>query len=440
MHENQHIEWKQSWRDAYLKWICGFANAEGGVLVIGRNDRGEAVGVSKGKKLLVDIPNKVRDILGIMVDVNLLEESGNEIVEIVVESYPYPVSYKGEYYYRSGSTLQELKGAALDRFLLQKQGRHWDSVPVPHLSGSDLDGTVIDRFRQQAKRSQRLSPEILREPDNALLDKLHLLEGTYLKRAAALLFHLDPERFVTGAYVKIGFFESDADLRYQDEVHGDLFSQVNRIIELLKAKYLRAWISYEGLQRVETYPVPEPALREAVLNAVVHKDYASGIPVQISVYQDKLMIWNSGQLPPDWTVERLLGKHSSQPFNPDVANAFFRAGMIEAWGRGIERMMDACSAAGTPAPEFDCEQNGLWTVFRFSPERMVGATQETTQETTQEKILDLLTLHPSMTRNELAAHIGLTPDGIKYHLTKMKAAGLIRRVGPTKSGHWEVLK
>jgi len=149
------------------------------------------------------------------------------------------------------------------------------------------------------------------------------------------------------------------------------------------------------------------------LAVVVQKDYASGIPVQISVYHEKLMIWNPGQLPPDLTVERLLGKHSSQPFNPDVANAFFRAGMIEAWGRGIERMMGACEKAGTPVPEFDCEQTGLWTVFHYSPERMVGATQETTQETTQEKILALLRFNPSMTRNELAANIRLTPDGIK---------------------------
>ena len=92
-----------------------------------------------------------------------------------------------------------------------------------------------------------------------------------------LLFHPDPERFTTGAFVKIGHFESNSDLRYQDEVHGDLFAQVNQTIETLKAKYLKALISYEGLQRIETYPVPEAALREAVLNAVVHKDYASSV-------------------------------------------------------------------------------------------------------------------------------------------------------------------
>ena len=138
MKEAQNIEWKQSWRDEYLRWICGFANAEGGMLVIGKNDSGEVVGVDNAAKLLVDIPNKVRDILGIVVAVNLHTQAGRDWLEIVVDAYPSPISYKGEYHLRSGSTKQELRGAALDRFLLRKLGRHWDGVPVPHVAMTDL--------------------------------------------------------------------------------------------------------------------------------------------------------------------------------------------------------------------------------------------------------------------------------------------------------------
>lgn len=134
MSEHQNIEWKEVWRDDFLKWICGFANADGGVLHIGRNDEGAVVGLPNAAKLMHDIPNKVRDILGILVAVNLREEAGKEYLQIVVEPYPYPVSYKGEYHLRSGGTKQELKGAALDKFLLRKQGKHWDGVPVPHVS------------------------------------------------------------------------------------------------------------------------------------------------------------------------------------------------------------------------------------------------------------------------------------------------------------------
>ena len=450
MKEHQTVEWKQSWRDEYLKWICGFANAQGGTLVIGKNDNGEVVGLTNAAKLLEDIPNKVRDILGMVVPVNLHSEGGKDWLEIVVEAYPSPISYKGEYHYRSGSTKQELKGAALDMFLLRKLGKHWDGVPVPYVGIGDLDAKALAYFRKQALRSQRLSPEVLEEPDPSLLDKLHLLDGSYLKRATVLLFHPDPERFVTGAYLKIGFFENNVDLRYQDEVHGDLFAQVNRTVEVLKAKYLKAWISYEGLQRIETWPVPEPALREAILNAVVHKDYGSAIPIQISVYADKLMIWNPGQLPPDWTVQNLLGKHSSQPYNPEVANAFFRAGMIESWGRGIERMMAACKSDGVPEPELRYEHTGLWTVFHYSKQsergELVGGTaQETEGEKLGEKlgetrvaIVRAMLANPNVTVVQLAQALQISTTAVEKNLQHLKRQNYIERIGPAKGGHWKV--
>ena len=184
MKEHQHIEWKESWRDEYLKWISGFANAEGGVLVIGRNDNGEAVGVPNAKKLLEELPNKIRDVLGIMVAVNLLEEAGKELVEIRVEPYPSPISYRGQYLYRSGSTKQELKGAALEQFLLRKRGRHWDGVPEPAFSPRACSAGAVRLFKQRAARSGRVSQSVLRDSRSVILDNLELLEKRHLKRSA----------------------------------------------------------------------------------------------------------------------------------------------------------------------------------------------------------------------------------------------------------------
>jgi ATP-dependent DNA helicase RecG len=259
MKEQQNIEWKQSWRDDYLRWICGFANAEGGTLVIGKNDRGEVVGVANAARLLEDIPNKVRDILGIVVAVNLHSQDGLDWLDIVVDAYPSPVSYKGEYHLRSGSTKQELRGAALDRFLLRKLGRHWDGVPVPHLAVNDLDARAIQAFRKLAARSGRLSAESLAESDAELVEKLHLTEGRYLKRAATLLFHADPEKFTTGACAKIGFFRTDSDLLYQDVIEGDLFTQVNkRNAGQLppEGSLARLWPSSHRSRPTRTLPVP----------------------------------------------------------------------------------------------------------------------------------------------------------------------------------------
>ena len=559
MNENQNVEWKRSWRDEYLKWICGFANAQGGVLEIGRNDRGEVVGVKNVLQLLEDVPNKIQALLGIVVEVNLKSEGGAEYLEIVVDPYPNPISYKGEFHYRSGSTKQVLRGAALSRFLLQKYGRTWDDVPMPGVGLKDLDGRTLESFRRRAADSERLSQDILDESDAEVIEKLRLREGEYLKRAAVLLFHPAPGRFVREAYVKIGYFRGP-ELLYQDVIEGDLFAQVDRAMDLLYSKYTKALISYDGIYRVETFPVPKEAMREAVINAVIHRDYASTSPIQIRVYDHRITLWNPGQLPPDWSVEQLTGEHSSRPHNPGIAYAFFRAGMIEAWGRGIRRIAHACETAGIPAPEWKIEPGGgLWLEFPYSteyrrtadsltkhasadgsgpkrngsgeirigPESAIeattqedggAATQETeattqetgittqedggpatqeieattqetgittqetgittqeieattqetgtttqeietttqedsgaaTQETeattqefegtTQERILALLKAKPGITRRLLAERVGITPDGVKYHLDKLRTAGVIRHVGATKAGRWEVLK
>ena len=313
MFENENIEYKESWRDEYLKWICGFANANGGVIHIGINDKGVVVGLtdSNAKKLLEDIPNKVKDILGILVDVNLTKHPLGNVIDVVTEPYPYPVNYKGEYHYRTGSTKQELKGAALNKFILQKSGKHWDGIPLPSLKVADLDNAAFENFKRRAKKSNRVDDAMLDTSVEVLLENLHLSTDGYLKQACALLFYSNPEKYFTGAYIKIGFFKTDADLIYQDEVHGNLFDQVDKTMDLLLTKYMSATISYQNIDRVEVYPYPKEALREALLNAVAHKDYSSGIPIQISVYGDKLIIWNEGQLPLNWTIETILAKQLS---------------------------------------------------------------------------------------------------------------------------------
>jgi ATP-dependent DNA helicase RecG len=181
------------------------------------------------------------------------------------------VNYKGEYHFRSGSTKQELKGMALDKFLLKKQGKHWDSVSIPNVSVADLKQETFDFFRKQGVKSKRLDDKVLTDSNELLLENLKLTDNGHLKRAALLLFHPDPEKFVTGAYVKIGYFETDSDLIFQDEIHGNLFEQVAKTIDFLFTKYIKALISYEGIYRVETYEYPKEAIREAIHNAILCK-------------------------------------------------------------------------------------------------------------------------------------------------------------------------
>lgn len=131
MEEKQNVEWKAAWKDEYLQWICGFANANGGSLYIGVDDNGQVIGIANAKRLLEDLPNKIRDTMGIVADINLLKEQEKEYIEITVPSYPVAISCKGAYYYRSGSTNQKLTGAELESFVLRRRGVTWDNMPLP---------------------------------------------------------------------------------------------------------------------------------------------------------------------------------------------------------------------------------------------------------------------------------------------------------------------
>lgn len=302
-----------------------------------------------------------------MVDVNLLHDGDKRYIEIVVEPYPYPVTYKGQYHYRSGSTKQELKGAALNKFLLDRIGVRWCNVPVPSVKMEELSSESIQDFKESGIKRKRMDADVLADSTTDFLSSLDMLVDGQITRAGVLMFHPKPEKLFPGAFIKIGFFRSDSDLAFQDEIHGSLVRQVDRTFDLLTTKYMNYLISFEGLQRIENPPYPEGPLRECILNSVSHKDYAEQVPIQISVYPDRIVFWNPGSLPESWTVENLLKKHPSRAFNPAIANAFFRCGEVDAWGRGIGKIVDGAISEKLLPPIFDTSFGGLMVTFYSSP-------------------------------------------------------------------------
>lgn len=153
------MEYKQSWKDEYLKWICGFANAQGGTLYIGIDDNGNVIGINDAEKLLEDIPNKVVNYMGIVADVDLFLENGKEYIRISVLPSNTPISYHGKLYYRSGSTLQELNSTAAQNFLMKKTGTTWDTQIVEYASLNDIDKSAIDYFLRKGIDNGRLTNE-----------------------------------------------------------------------------------------------------------------------------------------------------------------------------------------------------------------------------------------------------------------------------------------
>ncbi len=436
--ENQTTEWKWSWSDDFLKWLCGYANVDGGTLYVGVNDDGYVVGLEEPRKLLESLPNKINDKLGIVASIrihhaerqgtnikygdNIPADIANKLVNkyvagimnsytiekskdielnkyekailkleaenpvyvnldgtldyigITIDKYPFAISCEGKYYKRSGSTLRELQGFELQNFLLERAGKTWDSVPVPGVSLSDLDRNALNAFRSKAVENKRMSKSDVEVSDDLLLRNLKLYDGEYLTRAAVLLFHPDPEQYVTGAYLKVAFFapagtygmNEDADIIYQDDIHGPLITQADKVVDIIYTKYFKALISYEQLQRIETYMLSVGMIRELILNPINHKEYSKGVPIQISVFEDHIEIFNVGLWPASIPLDdTLYQRHESIPYNPKIADVFYRAGEIESWGRGFLKVRHECEKIDAALPIIKRTESGI-TVKAFA--------------------------------------------------------------------------
>lgn len=458
--ESQNIEYKESWRDEYLKWICGFANAGGGTIYVGVNDNKEIIGVDNSKRLMEDIPNKIVTHLGIVADVNLLHEGKMDYIEIIVEPSNIPIAYKGIYHYRSGSTKQELRGTALQQFILKKMGRSWDDIGNDRATIDDIDRKAIDYFLRKGIEAQRI-PEDQREASTKdILDSLGLIDNDgLLKNAAILLFGKNPLRFFPSIAFKIGRFgKNEADLMFQDVIDGNVIQMADRVMQILQGKYLVSPVRFEGMQRYETLEIPKEALREILYNAIAHKDY-TGPDIQMHVYDDHLEIWNEGELPLGYTEETLMGRHSSKPRNRNIANAMFKAGFIDTWGRGYMKIREGFEAAGIPMPKVQNFCGGVQVTVqrtKFMQMMNVGnnvgnnvasnvvssvvSVSQVQLTERQQEIYKLIKANSFISSKQMSVVLSVVHRTIQRDLAALQKAGIIIREGNTSAGHWVLLK
>lgn len=308
-----------------------------------------------------DIPNKIRNAMGITVEVNLHEEAEKHFIGIITHPYSVPISLRGRYYYRSGSTKQELTGASLNEFLLKKSGKTWDDVIEPRATFDDIDESTFSAFLKMSEEKGRM-PETIGLTISQIFDKLLLTENGQLKRSAVVLFGKNPAKFYPNTFVKIGRFKGN-DILFHDVVEGNLITLLREVTNQLNHKYLTQKIHFEGLYRIQTGEYPTPAIREMLLNALIHRNYM-GAMTQIRVYDDSINVWNGGTLPEGIDSEALKRPHRSSPRNPIIADVCFKGGLIDSWGSGTIKIIDTCIQAELPEPEL-IEQDGGFSVTLF---------------------------------------------------------------------------
>lgn len=239
-------------------------------------------------------------------------------------------------------------------------GKTWDSVSSG-LNFSDIENSIVGKFKNFAKN---------RIPNITVLDSIEKVfanlnlfdENKNLSNASILLFGKKPQIKFIAAKIRIGRFKASTEITDTIIIEGNLFEQLEAAIDAIK-KHLNIRFEIKGIQRKDIWDYPIEVLREAVINALIHRDYSSSSEIQIKIYDDKIWLWNPGKLLPEITIEDLKKEHSSYPRNPLIANVFYLAGFIEKWGSGTKRMVELCKEQGLPEPEYREEQGGFSVYF-----------------------------------------------------------------------------
>jgi len=444
MMENDKVEFKESWRDEYLKVIAGFANSDGGTLYIGYADNGEVVGVTEeqAKRLLEELPNKIRNKLRITPKV--LEEhfDGKIVIKIDVLRSDQLVALDGRYYFRSGSTTQELTESELKNLLLERTDKTWDSFPVEG-SLNDLDSETIERWKRLLALN-RVS-YAGNESTEWLLRKTKLVTADgHLTRACMLLFGKDPQEHFISAYTRVGRFKDGTTILDTVDIKGNLLQQLDGSLEVIK-KHLNVKfdtsvteLTLEGTRRREIWDYPLDALREALINALVHRDYSDYTSqILIRIFDDEIWFSNPGKLLPPLTTEDLKKEvHDTVHRNTLLAEAFYLAGLIERWGTGTAKMVRLCTEQGLPEPVFIVKETGTgsFTVQFFKDIYNEENLGKLGLNGRQIKAVLYVKKHGSITNMEYQEINGVSKATASRDLQQLVDKALMERMGTTGKG------
>ncbi len=445
--ENQAIEWKESWQDKYLEWICGYANAQGGTLYIGVDDNGNVIGIDSKtiKKLLEDIPNKITAAFGITADVNERIKNRKKYIQIVVKKSKLPLNLHGRYYYRTGSVKKEITGFELTEFIIKSTGTSYDEMTA------DIERDRLS-FDTLKKKYQNVTHNKF-DMDDLISFKLMQEDGQMTN--AGVLFAdqwtVHHSRIFCTRWNGLEKAGSVQDAMDDDEYTGSLVDLYQDTMAFIRKNSQRGWRK-ESDRRIELPDYPERALEEGIVNALIHRSYLqTGAHSQVDIYDDRLVITNPGGMFDGSEVQKLDLRHvPSKLRNPILADVFGRLRLMERRGSGFKKILDAYEAEeryrDTLKPEFYTDGYNffltLWNL-NYAYDKAQNKAQNKAQSTelpNKEYILLLLKENPSITQEELAEVMNRSRRFIQMQMKQLIEEGIIERVGSKKQGTWLVKK
>jgi len=361
MIETQNIEYKEKFTEKALEALCSFANTKGGTLYIGISNDGKIIGVDVDNESIRTIAEKITSKLGIHPEIEVKNREGRQIIKISVRQSPIPISFNGKYYQRVGNTTREMPPEKLKEFLLK--GTNWDGLINEEADFDEIDREAMRLFIRTARNTGRLT--IFKENKNIenIFEHLRLSVKGKLTNASLILFGKDPQKYFINAVLRIVRLKNQTTITGDRLITGNLFNQVIQGEEAIK-NFLGVRYEIKKLEREEIWDYPLPAIREALINALIHRDYFKfNVQTQVKIFDDYIWFYNIGGLPEGITLEDLTRPHSSVPRNPLIVHIFYLAGLIEEVGSGIGRIIDSLKNQGLPEPEFMEEMGGFSARF-----------------------------------------------------------------------------
>lgn len=441
--ESETLEFKENFNKETIEVVVAFANLRGGTILVGLSDNGKIKGVSLGKETLETWVNEISQTSEptLIPEIESYKIQGKKIVAIVIKESPIkPIAYKGICYLRVKNSNRRLTPKEIAELHLQITGSSWDSYPIKDARLDDID---LGKVKEYIKLANTIGRRKIKEKPIEVLRKLELIKSSKPSWAAILLFGKEPQRYVLQAKVHCGRFKNETTIINDEIIEGGLFEQVEKTMEFVKKSISLKFIITGKPRREEVWEYPLDAIREAVINAVVHRDYTEPSEIQIRIYDDNLIVWSPGKLPLGITLDDLFRPHKSVLRNKLIARVFYDAGLIEQWGTGIKRITDACLKHGLPKPQFE-EYQGFRVIFRKDiyteeylkslglNERQIKAVMFVKKEgkITNKKYQEITkTSKPTATRDltdlvkkDILKQIGTTGKGTQYILEGLQTA------------------
>jgi ATP-dependent DNA helicase RecG len=436
--ESETLELKTAFSKAVIETIVAFSNTKGGKVIIGVNDNKEIVGVSITEETVQKWVNEIKQntLPQVVPDVEILNIEDKAIVIVNTIEYPVkPVGFKTRYYKRvlNSNHLMDLNETS--NLHLQTINSSWDYYLDNNHGIEDISIEKVEKFISIYEDAHHTKVDY--QPTE-FLNKQGILRNTQLTYGAYLLFVKD---YCSTSDIQIGRFKSDITIIDSLSLNTDLFSQIDQINAFIKKHLMVEFIITGEPQHIERYDYPIEAIREIVINMIVHRDYRSSNGSIIKIYDDRIEFYNPGGLFGDLTLEQLLKfNYSSQTRNKLIAQAFKEIGAIEKYGSGIKRIFSICKDYGIIAPQISIEKNGF-KIILFKKKNNGGVNGGVNGGLNDKisELYDLIKASPGKRTNELAKLIEAPYKTVEKWISKLRNMGKIEFRGSSKTGGYFIV-